>query len=553
MRVPVKRSVQCLLLFGLFTLFFSAQASAVSNNLVIAQVQGGAVSGQAAAPTQEFVSIYNNGIQNVDVTNWCVKNKDKAFACLIPKASNQTLFLPSHTYMVFVSDNFLLQHSGYHADVVFPTLNTTSGSITAGTDSITLSNAQDKEVDSLTWSSSLAGGMVFQRRMAADSVTMLDTDLLGDFTKVQGVTLPVSGVYEVVVVIDECANLPGLQESVPVGYLKDERGDCIIDACSNLQGLQAAIPEEYVRRDNNDCAYDYVKLQITELLPNVAGSDVGHEYVELYNPSKRDAFLINYALKIGDKVYTFPAGLKLAAGQYMAFYNNEIAFTLLNTTSFAQLLGDDGTVISQSDAYNNPEDDMAWALIDETWQYTNQLTFAGMNAASVFETESAEEATGPAPCAANQYRHPETNRCRQLVTVTATVAPCKDGQYRSEETNRCRMIALAGGTLAPCKENQYRSEETNRCRGIATLASTLTPCKDNQYRSEETNRCRTIAAAGAPAAAFAVEPIVDTDTTFAGWWALGGIGVVALSYAVWEWHFELLSAVRRALSFFTQR
>jgi hypothetical protein len=217
------------------------------------------------------------------------------------------------------------------------------------------------------------------------------------------------------------------------------------------------------------------------------------------------------------------------------------------------LLGDDGSVIDQPAAYNDPSEVEAWALIDGAWQYTNQPTPAAENLVSIIEVRVDEETVPKqlAPCAANQYRSPETNRCRLLVTATATLTPCKDGQYRSEETNRCRTIALAGGTLTPCREDQYRSEETNRCRNFATAAKALTPCKDNQYRSEETNRCRTIAATIPPPAAFAVEPIKDTGKVFVGWWALGGVMTLAAGYGVWEWRREITSGVRKLVTFFT--
>jgi hypothetical protein len=450
--------------------------------------------------------------------------------------------------MTIVSAAFAQHHPDYRADIVYPSVN---GVITGTTDVISLIDANKHTIDSMSWTSTLTGGMVLERHWMADLVTLADTDTVMDFSKIQGVTLPAGTVYEVIAIVDECVNLPAVQDVIPTGYMKNELGDCLVDVCSNIEGLQAAIPEEYLRSEANKCMFDYVGLQITELLPNAAGSDTGREYIELYNPTDREAFLVNYQLLINGKTYNFPASLKLNPGQYMAFYNNEITFTFLNTSSHAALMGDDGTLINESDAYDNPKEDMAWAVIDGVWQYTNQMTFATANAASLLVNED-DTVTGLAPCASNQYRHPETNRCRLLVGVTSVVAACKDGQYRSEETNRCRTIALAGGTLTPCKDGQYRSEETNRCRNMAIAASTLTPCKDNQYRSEETNRCRTILNTNTPAAAFAVTPIADTDMTFVGWWVLGGIGIAALGYAVWEWHFELLMLMRRFASFFTK-
>jgi hypothetical protein len=529
-------------------------AHAASSTLVIAQIQAGAISTETAAATQEFISVYNNSTQDIDVTSWCLTNKTGlAFACVTPTITGQRLFLASHQYMVIASDSFAARHPGIVPDIIYPTTNATSGSLTGSSDTISLKDASGAVVDSFTWSASIAGGTVYQRVAASDLVSLADTDTTADFVKLQGVVVPASGMYEEVVIIDQCSNLEAVQSTIPVGYFQDSEGNCLQDACLNLDGPQLAVPEEYVERSAGECVYDYALLKITELLPNVAGVDTGYEFVELYNPTDRIVSLVNYRLKVGTKLYDFSAGSSIGPGEYRAFYNSEIAFTLPNTTANVILLGDDGSVIDQPAAYDGPAEDMAWTLIDGMWQYTNQPTPAAENLASIIEERLAEAAEPKplAPCAANQYRSPETNRCRLLVTATATLTPCKDGQYRSEETNRCRTIALAGGTLTPCREDQYRSEETNRCRNFATPVKALTPCKDNQYRSEETNRCRTIATSAPPAAAFAVEPIKDTEKVFVGWWALGGVMTLAAGYGVWEWRREIVSGVRKLATFFT--
>jgi hypothetical protein len=555
----VKRYVQYLLTLGLFIVFSGAQANAMSETLVISHVQAGAASGQPAAAMQELVSLYNNTNTDIDISGWCLSNISKplqSFACVTPDSVNQKLYLTAHSYAVIASDYFSIQNGNYQADVIFPTTNNSSGSIAAGNELLTLKNAHGEVIDTVSWSTAAlapTGGYVLLRHMSTDSLTMIDSDSMNDFSKIQGITLPPSGAYEVI--FDACANINDVQDAVPSGFLVDENGNCLQDVCLNLEGLQTIIPEEYKVRESGTCVFDYVGLQITELLPNASGSDDGHEFIELYNPTDRTAYLMNYSLKIGSKTYMFPAALKIEPGQYMAFYNNEMLFTLTNTTGGAILLTDDGAIVSETATYSAAEDDMAWAMIDGVWQFTNQVTFAAPNLASVIVSETEEPEAEPTlpPCAANQYRHPDTHRCRLLVTTTSVVAACKDGQYRSEETNRCRTIALAGGTLTPCGEQQYRSEETNRCRNIVTTATILNPCKDNQYRSEETNRCRTIATTNVPAAAFAIEPIADTNQTFVGWGILGGIIALALGYAVWEWRREMASMLRTIGSFFPRR
>lgn len=550
----VARFVRYIMTVGLFSLLMGLPVHAASSTLVIAQIQAGAVSTETAAPTQEFISIYNNSMQDVDITGWCLANKTGvSFACAMPTLTGQRLFLAGHHYMVIASDSFATHHTGIVPDVIYPTTNATSGSLTGSSETVTLKDSIGTIIDSFTWTSSLTGGTVYQRIAASSLESLVDSDASTDFIKIQGVIVPASGVYEVMTVIDQCSNLDLVQTTVPVGYLQDSEGKCFQDVCLNLDGLQAVIPEEYVVRSIGECVYNYTPLKITELLPNVAGVDTDHEFIELYNPTNRAAALANYQLKVGTKLYDFPAASSIGPGEYKVFYNNEINFTLTNTTITVMLLGDDGSMIDQPLVYNNPDDDMAWAFINDTWQYTNQPTPATENQVSTAEIAVTDEPDSKqlAPCASNQYRNLETNRCRLLVTATSVITPCKDGQYRSEETNRCRTIALAGGTLTPCREDQYRSEETNRCRNLATAASTLTPCKDNQYRSEETNRCRAIATTTPPPAAFAVEPIKDSGKVFVGWWALGGVMALAAGYGVWEWRREIVVGVRKLAAFFT--
>jgi hypothetical protein len=196
---------------------------------------------------------------------------------------------------------------------------------------------------------------------------------------------------------------------------------------------------------------------------------------------------------------------------------------------------------------------MAWANIAGIWQYTNQPTPGADNLSSIFAEDDVEEVViGLQPCAQNQYRNPETNRCRLLVTAGSTLTPCKDGQYRSEVTNRCRSISADVSTLVACHDNQERNPETNRCRSITGNSSELTACKEGQERNSETNRCRNVAGS-IPNVGFAVQPIADTGSAVIGWWAVGGVSLLAFGYAAWEWREELVQAIRRAGTFFHSR
>lgn len=353
--------------------------------------------------------------------------------------------------------------------------------------------------------------------------------------------------------IDMCLNIAGLQLEVPAHYERDQMGDCFEhDECDNISGAQFEIPENMVRKGVNDCVVDVASLQLTELLPNADGSDTDHEYIEIYNPTNKTVSLITYYLQTGvaaDKIYSFPAGAVIGPGEYKAFYNDDVNFTLINTTGRVVLGAIDGTVLGDSGVYESPGDGMAWALIDGIWRYTDQPTPGVANIWSLpdDDTDVPSQSTSVL-CPAGKYRNPLTNRCRNIETDASVLAACDADQYRNPETGRCRKVASAAAQT-PCKEGQYRSEETNRCRNIATASAELTPCKEGQERSPETNRCRNVSAKAVPDAAFAIEPMKEGLKAFAGWWALGGVGVLAVSYAGWEWRYELMNVLRRVKYF----
>jgi uncharacterized repeat protein (TIGR01451 family) len=72
---------------------------------------------------------------------------------------------------------------------------------------------------------------------------------------------------------DACPNLNGVQETVPDGYVKDERGNCVqppppVDVCPNLQGNQPTVPEGYQLADGQ-CVL--IPPPPTDVCPNLDG------------------------------------------------------------------------------------------------------------------------------------------------------------------------------------------------------------------------------------------------------------------------------------------
>lgn len=541
-------------------------AAATSQSVVISGVQLGA----ATSATHEFISLYNNGDEDVDITNWCVYYASASslaqgsrLGCFAVENNTLHVFMPAKMQAFLVSSQLKALSPLLGSDLVFSaTLSGTAGHIR-------VIDAEGQEQDKLGWGITAASpeataaptapnGQVLMRKLVIDSVDLLqDTDnnaddfvlatplqtyAYGALYEVQDVCANIAGIQTelpdtfafddegqcVPPPVDQCTNIDGMQAALPEGYVLSEFGECVdVDVCHNVPGVQLVVPQYYVVSEFRYCALSLPVMTITELLANPEGDDEGNEYIEVFNPNNEEVVMDMYRLIIGNddpKTYAFPEGTVIPAGAYMRFSDDDISFTLVNSTSTVKLVDNDGLVIASSE-YADPPVGSAWALIGDVWQYTNVPTPGLANVANQVDTEFEEEVIGLKPCAPNQYRSPETNRCRLLVAAGSSLTPCRDDQYRSEETNRCRSIAATTSALAPCGSNQERNPDTNRCRNVVTSVPTVP---------------------------FAVEPIADTAQATFGWWALGGVGIIALAYGTWEWRSEIAKASRRLAGFFTR-
>jgi hypothetical protein len=234
--------------------------------------------------------------------------------------------------------------------------------------------------------------------------------------------------------------------------------------------------------------------------------------------------------------YVFTNGTTLPAHTYLAVPITATPLTLTKTTAgTVYILSSDSTTEVDARSYENLDANTSYADVGGTWQQTFAVTPSGENRFQPY----------PA-CEEGFSRNALTGRCNKVAAIAA-LAPCSPGQYRSPETNRCRSLATTTSALSACQPGQYRSPETNRCRSLATESTALKPCNQGYERNLDTNRCRKVLGASTdiPSAAFAVEPIKDTAKAFAAWWALGGVLLLGLGYAGWEWRYEIRQFISR--------
>ncbi len=278
-------------------------------------------------------------------------------------------------------------------------------------------------------------------------------------------------------------------------------------------------------------------LVLSEVLPNPAGADGGHEYIELYNPTDEVISLAGCSLQVSSstKSFTLP-DTAMQPGAFLAFYDAVTGLTLPNSAGGVVWLLSPTEELDSVTYPGSLEDDQAWALIDSGWFATYTATPSAENILAISK-----------PCPAGQTRNAETNRC-QAVVVTAAVSltPCKAGQERNPETNRCRSIATTTTSLVPCKAGQERNPETNRCRAI-TSDDELAPCAEGQERNPETNRCRKVTSAAGSTLA-SVTDVASPSNASPKWWIAIFAVMAAIAYGLYEWRRDIAVWIKRATS-----
>ena len=447
---------------------------------------------QAAGPigaTEEVIVIYNNSPDEVDITGWCLQNKSPVkFACFTPNQATLRLYLPAYSSAVIAS-NAVVQAQLYPQQFtwIYPPTHQGNGSIIASSDTISLLDAENNEVDRHAWvSPGLSSGTAWYRNFDPEFYWIYDdTNQPSDWDDYGYMMTPPNPQHEYREMIEE-------------------------------------YPEEPV--EDPPVTYEHT-LRITEIFPNPSGTDTGNEFIELYNSSTtHEVILDDYQLFHGvdlDKVIQLPAGLSVPPLSYIVISNADVSFSLTNTAGQVELRHKDGTVVDTTNPYVSAKDGHTWALVEGVWQYMSNPTPGAENSIIDDKDEPTEEAgeSQLKPCADNQYRHPETNRCRLIETASTQPQPCKEGQERNPETGRCRNIVTTSSPT-PCPEGQERNLETNRCRTIKKMTTTE----------------------------HGVQGVATVQSGGPQWyiWGIVVVGVLAVvGYAAWEWRTELLSLLGR--------
>ncbi len=274
---------------------------------------------------------------------------------------------------------------------------------------------------------------------------------------------------------------------------------------------------------------------LSEALPNPAGTDAGHEFIELFNPTDEAIVLNGCGLQVfgNSLVYRFEPTATLKPDEYIAFYDSKTNLTLPNAaggTIF--LLSAASEELDSVDYGADLDDDVSWSRFGDEWSATFTPT-----------PGAANELLATKPCPTGQERSAETGRCHSTSSADGSLGACAAGKVRNPDTNRCRQITTTSGTLAPCAAGKERNPATNRCRSIlGSTGRSLVPCQPGQARNPLTNRCRkvvglTTAKTAGAASAFGTPAAIPTSSISTK--VVATALALALLYGAYEFRYDI--------------
>ena len=503
----------------------------VSAQMLVSEVK----IGDSSSARNEFIEIYNSGKEDFEITNWCLQYTTSSqvnyrLSCFFPSEDNVHLFLPASGFALAVSSELLNDPASLMAaDISF------SARLSGASGYVSLIDNYSNQIDDIGWGqegvdnnliSPPVDNLIFKRKMSPDGV-MQDTGIyrddfefssmkteysIGNIYELKDLCPNIDGIQALVpdgydnstgecqlLVIDICPNIDGTQSTIPDGFLIDTDFNCInTDVCLNLPDIQLTIPDDYILRNDN-CEEKSLPIDITEIYPNAVGSDDGFEFIEIYNPNLVNVNLENYSINVNGKKYNLSqTPLEIKPNDYRAFYNYDVKFSLLNSLANIFIYSNDDTYLGEKIEYKSPKEGESWAFIDGSWRYTNQ----------------------PTPNSKNM-----SSKIISKIIIETQLKPCGPGQYRNPETNRCRNI-------------------------VSSSDSTLKPCEPGYERNPETNRCRKIVNTSIPSVGYKVEQIDEQTNNGVLITSIAGVGTMAVGYGLWEWRKDFAKLLKKVITIF---
>ncbi len=425
---------------------------------MIVEVQ---TTGSNNATNDEFVEIYNQSAQTIDISSWKLQYLSAGGTSWQTKATlngwlypNGRLLLASKDYLADVADiafnpGFKLEAG--HIRLVSPDPSDDSQLIEQ--DLVGWGTAVYPEGQSAT---APPAGASLQRNTSSGKYTDTDNNAL-----------------------DLSISLIPNPESLNVEPEVESAQDPVLPPEPTADEQPAAITETVTEDENNGL----LPVIVSELLPNPAApaSDSADEYIELYNPNDQEFDLADYKLQTGS-AYSYSFTLDTTAlppHAYLVLYVNETGLTLANTSGRARLLSPNGDLLFETSSYEDAPEGQAWTFVDNVWQWTTvptpasaNILVAPQNPATLATsqtttpkkttTTTAKKVTKPKAKVATKKQTPKKTTTKEKTNKDGEVAGSTSGNDDSSPPTHMWIIALVGCLAVGYAAYEYRHDVASK-------------------------------------------------------------------------------------------
>ncbi len=430
---------------GLVTVGISAMmiahAQAQTNaSVVIGELQ----TGSAATTSEDFVELYNQTSQEIDLTTWRLEYMATSATSQWTKKAQLVGSIPAH-------GTYLVATSGYLEDLIQATftsgLSKTGGSLRLV--KVGQKGGEDEVIDLVGWGTAItfegdkaapspADGESLVRHMSDER--LLDTDQnLVDFS------------------------LTDTPSPASSGTSVSPDPDPDPDPDEGTDGSEQPGDPDEPEAPSQEAPEGNVDVWISELLVDPASpqTDAEDEYIELYNAGSTSADLRSFVLQTG-LTYNHSYQLQdvvLAPGQYIALTSSVTGLALSNSGGRARLVDVNGEVIYETPVYEAAKVSQAFALgLDGSWQWTESPSPGQANTivVAIVPEKTPTEATTKSPVKPKTPTKSSTKKTTSTkakkVTTKTTKAPTQPAtspltQSASPRLSSKWLVALGSGTL----------------------------------------------------------------------------------------------------------
>ncbi len=306
---------------------------AAQKSVLISEVQ----TGSSDSASDEFVEIYNNSDQTVDIGGWSLYYKSSTGKTWSKKATiADSSSVASHDFWLFSS-------------VIAGDTHFASGFSESG-GNIQLRNKVGEVQEQFAWGT-------------------------GDSPLGQPATVAQGG-----------QSMYRLYDEVTHQMANTDNNFSDFDVANNPS--PSAVPVvEVLEPDPSPRAYPVLKL--TELFPDpvTPQTDAADEFIEIYNPSNEVVGLDGWKLRDDSGKEFIVKAKTIPAQGYLALNITETGITLNNTGDTITLINPNGDELDQSADYGNAKAGMSWSLINGEWDWATAPTPGTVNATVFVEPE----------------------------------------------------------------------------------------------------------------------------------------------------------------------